>query len=86
MLIFIKNLAIALLSGVEICMFLRAIMSWLPFDSGKFEEFLYTITEPFVTPVRGFLEKFESVKNAPIDISFFATLIIISIIQAILAP
>ena len=67
-------------------MFVRAIISWLPhFEGGVLDNLSYGLTEPVIIPVRMLLERIEWVKNAPIDVSFFATFLIISLLFDALA-
>ena len=62
-------------------MFVRAVMSWLPtFGGNMLDTISYALTEPLILPVRTLLERIEWVKNAPIDISFFVTFLIISLL------
>ena len=62
-------------------MFVRAIMSWLPTsDGGVLDTISYALTEPLIVPVRMLLERIEWVRNAPLDVSFFVTFLIISLL------
>lgn len=73
------------LSLVIFMMFARAIFSFFPMsDDNPIEDILYAITEPFIIPVRALLDRFESVRNLPIDISFFITYIILNIVTDLL--
>ena len=72
------------IGALQMAMFARAILSWFPGVGGRFEEFLYTITEPFIEPVRMLLDRFESIAGLPIDISFLVTFILLSLIQSML--
>lgn len=66
-------------------MLIRAVTSWLPIDEeGVLVRFIYVCTEPFIVPVRALLEKLNLFQNIPIDISFFVTFMLMSIIQLIL--
>ena len=74
-----------MLSAVQICMLLRAILSWLPFDDDSaLVRFTYAVTEPLVMPIRSLLERFETIQMMPLDMSFFVTYILLSIIQGLL--
>lgn len=69
-----------------ILMFLRAILSWFPStEGGALDNFAYSITEPIITPVRMLLEKIEWVRNAPLDVPFFVTFLIVSIIYDLIS-
>ncbi len=74
-----------MLSSVQICMLLRAILSWLPFDDDSpLVRFTYAVTEPLIIPIRSLLERSKSVQMLPIDLSFFVTYILLSVIQGLL--
>lgn len=67
---------------LQLLMFLRALFSWvMPDDDNMIANFLYAVTEPIIAPVRGFLERFELVRALPFDISFFATFLLVVILQ-----
>ena len=71
---------------LQIAMLVRAIMSWFPMGDNIVSDIAYTITEPVVFPVRSLLDRFEAVRNFPIDLSFFVTFMIISLLSAVLFP
>ncbi len=73
------------LSVLQIAMLIRAIMSWFPTESNKFENFLYMITEPLIMPVRLLFEKLNWFQGLPVDISFFVTYLILSLLILFLA-
>ncbi len=63
----------------------RAILSWLPLDEDNpIENFLYMVTEPVIAPVRALIERFGWFEGLPIDMSFFITFILLSVIQMFL--
>ena len=75
----IKQVVIILLSTVQFAMLARAILSWFPIDN-RFVDFLHAITEPFIRPVRMLFEKMNWFSGLPIDMSFFVTYILISVL------
>lgn len=75
----IKNIVILLLTVVQLAMLARAILSWFPIDNG-FVNFLHAITEPFVLPIRLLFEKMNWFSGLPIDISFFVSYLLISLL------
>ncbi len=83
--ILIKNLVVAFLTFLELAMLVRAVLSWFIMDGGKFVDFLYAVTEPFVYPVRRLLEKMNWLQGTPIDFSFMITFFIISLLSMLLA-
>lgn len=81
----VTDIVVLLLLGVQIAMMLRAILSWFPIDSNKFVDFLYTITEPFIVPIRLLFEKLGWFQNLPIDISFMVSYLLLSLLSFVLA-
>ena len=82
----VKSIADGILMVLQIAMLVRAVMSWFPMGENIVSDIAYSITEPVIIPVRRLMERFESIRNFPIDISFFVTLMIISLISAVLFP
>ncbi len=75
----------ALLSILELLMLGRAILSWLPLDEDNpIQRFLYAVTEPIIYPVRSLLERLGLFQGMPIDMSFFFTFILISMLSMML--
>lgn len=74
------------IEGVTIMMFVRAILSWFPGVRLpiSLSDFLYNVTEIFISPVRTLLFKFDFVRRCPIDISFIVTYILLHSIQGLL--
>ena len=83
-LIILRNTVHTLIFALEIAMFIRAIISWFPIDENKFTDFLYSVTEPVIMPIRLLFEKLGWFQNLPIDISFFVTFILLSLLSNIL--
>jgi uncharacterized protein YggT (Ycf19 family) len=81
----LQNTVVLILSLFQLAMLIRAIMSWFPGDSNKFEIFLYAITEPLILPVRKLFERLNWFQELPIDISFFVTYLLLSIVLVLLA-
>ncbi len=70
------------LSVLELLMLGRAIVSWLPLEEDNpFVHFLHGVTEPVIYPVRMLLERFGLFQGLPIDMSFFVTFILISMLS-----
>ena len=70
---------------LQFLMLARAILSWLPLDEDNpIENFLYMVTEPVIAPVRALIEHFGWFEGLPIDMSFFITFILLSVIQMFL--
>lgn len=81
----IIRLAISLIGILQLAMFVRAILSWIPgADENRFGDFLYALTEPFIVPVRAILDRIPFFQGFPLDMSFFFTFILLSILSTIL--
>jgi uncharacterized protein YggT (Ycf19 family) len=76
----LQNTVCVVLSVLQLAMLIRAIMSWFPTESNKFENFLYMITEPLIMPVRRLFEKLNWFQGLPVDISFFVTYLLLSLL------
>jgi len=71
--------------ALQMLMFARAIMSWIMMEEeNTFTRFINVITDPIIMPVRMVLEKFEFIRNMPMDISFFVAFLILVIVQNLL--
>ena len=80
----IKSIVLVFLSTIQFAMLVRAILSWFVMGGGKFINFIYAITEPFIAPVRALLERMNLLQNSPIDFSFLITYLLISLITVFL--
>lgn len=75
----------ALLSAYELLFIARAILSWFPMvNLGGIMEFLYTVTEPVLAPIRSVLWKIPFLQGLPIDFSVLVAFIIIDVIRNII--
>ncbi|WP_455717106.1 YggT family protein [Anaerosporobacter sp.] len=66
---------------LEIILFTYFMMSWFPFNA-KFKEFLITLIEPLLTPIR-FLLKHSIFNTKVIDLSPMIALVVILFLQTI---
>ena len=71
-----------LISALELLMIARALLSWLPFfdEDSPLQNFLFTVTEPVILPIRALLERSETIASLPIDLSFFVAYFILILI------
>lgn len=81
----VKGTVSVILVSLQLAMTLRAILSWFPIESNRFITFLNVVTEPIVYPVRKLFEKMNWFQNIPLDMSFMATFMILSILILFLA-
>lgn len=68
-------------------MLLRAILSFIMVgdEEGPLMGMLYAVTEFFVAPVRAVCDRFGWFEGLPLDMSFFITAILLSVIRSFLA-
>lgn len=79
------NMAYLLIGAIQFLMLIRAILSWLPMlEENNITTFIYQVTEVVIYPVRCLLERSEAVASLPMDLSFFVTFILLSILQTAL--
>ena len=76
-----------LLDIVMVCMFVRAILSWIFVgdEESVLLGIIYAVTEPFIAPVRFICDHFGWFEGLPIDMSFFITAILLSVLRSFLA-
>ena len=77
--------ALALLFALELCMLIRAILSWFPIkDDNPILLFVTMVTEPIVAPIRALFERMDWFQNIPIDVSFFVAYLLLSVVSTVL--
>ena len=81
----IKATVCVFLTAIQASMMIRAILSWFPIDSNRFTQFLVGITEPIVYPIRKLFQKLNWFQDIPLDMSFMAAFMLISIVLLFLA-
>ena len=82
----IARLVSALLSLLELAMLLRAVLSWLPgLGDSAFGNFIATVTEPVIAPIRALADRFGWFRNSPIDFSFMIAYFMLFILQSIVS-
>ena len=66
-------------------MFARAVISWLPgLSESRLAEFLFTVTEWVITPVRALFERMNWDAPMMIDLPFFVTFLLLSVVSSII--
>ena len=74
-----------LLYAMELFLIIRAIMSWFPGGiDNKIYDFLFYVTEPLVSFVRGIVVKFRALREFPIDLSYLFSYFLIWILLELL--
>lgn len=74
-----------LIRTYQTILFVRAIMSWFQdVARSSFGQFIYSLTEPVLAPVRDFLRSRLNLGGIPIDISFLVVYFGLDILAIIL--
>ena len=74
-----------LVDVLQFMMFARAIISWIPgLDESALGNFLFTVTEWIILPVRALFDKLGWGNNMILDIPFFVTFIILAVLSFII--
>ena len=82
--ILVRSLDVAI-SAIQLLMLIRAVFSWIP-DMGDnvINNFVCTVTEPVIAPVRAIMERFNIMQGLPIDMSFMITYFLLFAVQMLL--
>ena len=65
----ISNILDIAIRFVEILVFIRCILSFLPDWNNAFTAFVFTVTEPLLKPCRRIIERVTFLRNLPVDFS-----------------
>lgn len=69
----------------EILIFLRIIFSWLPIDKNNaIFQFLYSVTEPILAPIRNLIARSSFGRNLMIDFSPILAYLLLSFMERII--
>ena len=84
LILLLRRFMLTLLRVYELLFIARAILSWFPMMSmGGISDFLYTMTEPIVAPIRNVLWKIPFLQGLPIDLSFLVVFLLIEVLYNI---
>ena len=79
--VFIRTFIEALLRAYELLFIVRAILSWFPMmELGRIMDFIYSVTEPVLAPIRAALQKIPFLQGFPLDFSVIVAFILIDFI------
>lgn len=67
---------------LRLAMLARALFSFFPAEDNAFTSLLTFITEPVIYPIRALCSRFGIGDDLPVDVPFFITFIILSVISA----
>ena len=59
---------------------ISAVLSWLPDIDNAFTDFIFSVTEPVLAPIRDLFDRLGVSSALPIDLSFLVVMILLSIV------
>ena len=80
----LSRTVLAALGIIEICMLLRAILSFFVDQESVLLTFCIAVTEPVILPFRVLLARFEALDRLPFDIPFLVTYVALAILGGVL--
>ena len=77
--------ALALVYAMDICMLVRAILSWFPpNEDHPLGRFVTMVTEPIIYPFRVLFDRMGWFRNSPLDVPFFCGVLVLSLLGTLL--
>jgi uncharacterized protein YggT (Ycf19 family) len=81
----VKQVVLLFVSGLQLAMLGRAILSWIPLDEDNpVETFLYGVTEPVIYPIRVLFYKLNWFVGFPFDMAFMAAILLLGLLGIVL--
>ena len=84
LLVILALTAQALLSALQLCFFLHAILSWFVSEDNAIYRLTGLVVEPVVRPVRLLLYKLNWLQGSPIDFSYLIAFLLVSMVGILL--
>ena len=69
-----------ILSAWYLLFIISAVLSWLPDIDNAFTDFVFSVTEPVLAPIRDLFDCLGVSSALPIDLSFLVVMILLSIV------
>lgn len=69
-----------ILSAWYLLFIISAVLSWLPDIDNAFTDFVFSVTEPVLAPIRDLFDRLGVSAALPIDLSFLVVMILLSIV------
>lgn len=76
--------ALALVWMLDLCMLIRAVLSWIPSSGGSLSSFLRAITDPLIIPFRKLCDRFGWFRNSPLDVPFLFAVVALMLLASFL--
>ena len=81
----VKQTLLVCVNVLSFAMLISAILSWFdPTRESRLSGFFYLLTEPVILPVRKLCQRMHWFEGFPLDIPFLITLILLSLLEALL--
>lgn len=80
LIVLVKGTVRALITVLDLCMLLRAILSWFVEEDNAILGFVTTVTEPLIAPIRALFDRFGWFQNSPLDVPFFVAFILLQLV------
>ena len=80
----LSRTVLAAIAVIELCMLIRAILSFFADPESVLLTFCIAVTEPVILPFRAIFSRFESLDQLPFDIPFLATWIALAALGGLL--
>ena len=69
-----------ILSAWYLLFIISAVLLWLPDIDNAFTDFVFSVTEPVLAPIRDLFDRLGVSSALPIDLSFLVVMILLSIV------
>ena len=79
-----KGTVLALIAALDLCMLLRAVLSWFVEEDNAILGFVTMMTEPIVAPFRALFDRFGWFQNSPLVVPFFAGFLALQLVGTLL--
>lgn len=82
---FVGNVARIIVELYMLLMVVRIFLQFMPgIEDSAFGDFVYTVTEMILSPVRNFIDRHTPFGELPVDLSFILTYVLLGMIDIIL--
>lgn len=79
------RLVLSLLRLMELLIVARAVCSWFPqVRDSRVYDFVYTLTEPIIQPIRSLLDRIPGLGGGPLDFSSLIALLVLYALEELL--
>lgn len=81
----VRSLALLLIQALQTLMLVMALMSWIPpLRQTRLYQFISMVVEPVIAPFRRLLYRIPGMDRFPLDLSFLAAWMVLSLLGGLL--